>query len=161
GARVERAAERLDHLCARRISMGHVTCDGGRVSRHFLLMAGVGLDAPIVYLVEPRGKARFRKLAYWLARWSPLGRCPPPFDVEIDGERRRCSFALVSKVRNYGGDFEIARSVTLLDDRFEVVLFEGRSSLRYVKYLIGLALNRIAGMKGVTVLTATRLSVSS
>ena len=51
----------------------------------------------------------------------------------------------MSKVRNYGGDFEIARSVTLLDDRFEVVLFEGRSTLRYVKYFVGTALNRVAG----------------
>ena len=71
--------------------------------------------------------------------------------MEFGGEARECSFALVSKVRNYGGDFEIAPSVTLLDDRFEVVLFEGRSSVRYVKYFAGMALNRLSGMKGVTV----------
>ena len=92
-----------------------------------------------------------------MAGWSLLGRRLAEFEVEIDGRKRRCSFALVSKVRNYGGDFTIARSVTLLDDRFEVVLFEGRSSLRYVKYFAGLALNRLAGMKGVTVLRASRV----
>jgi len=59
------------------------------------------------------------------------------------------------------GDFEIARSVTMLHDRFEVVLFEGGSSARYVKYFAGMALNRLAGMRGVTVLRADRVSISA
>jgi diacylglycerol kinase (ATP) len=161
GLKLERAAETLDDLRPRRISIGHVTCDAGRVSRHFLLMAGIGLDAHIVYRVNAGVKARVGKLAYWLAGWSLLGKRLAEFDIEIDGQTRRCSFALVSKVRNYGGDFTIARNVTLFDERFEVVLFEGRSSLRYVKYFLGLALNRVAGMKGVTVLNATRVVASA
>jgi len=161
GLKLERAAEALDDLRPRRISIGHVTCDAGRVSRHFLLMAGIGLDAHIVYRVNAGVKARVGKLAYWLAGWSLLGKRLAEFDIEIDGQTRRCSFALVSKVRNYGGDFTIARNVTLFDERFEVVLFEGRSSLRYVKYFLGLALNRVAGMKGVTVLNATRVVASA
>ena len=64
-------------------------------------------------------------------------------------------------MRNYGGDFEIARQVTLFDDQFEVVLLEGHSSLRYVKYLAGMALNRLSGMKGVSVLRADRVEISS
>lgn len=160
GTRFGRAAERVNDLRARRISIGHVTADGGRTSRHFLLMAGIGLDAQIVYNVNAGIKARVGKLAYWLAGMTVLGKRLPEFDVEVDGKRFRCSFALVSKVRNYGGDFSIARSVTLFDDRFEVVLFEGRSSLRYLKYVIGLALNRVAGMKGVTVLTAAHVKAS-
>ncbi len=160
GTNLERAAERLPSLQGRRISIGHVTCDGGRVSRHFLLMAGIGLDAHIVYRVNAALKARAGKLAYWIAGWSLVGKRLPEFDVEIDGQRRRCSFALISKVRNYAGDFSIARNVTLFDERFEVVLFEGASTLRYVKYFLGLALNRVAGMKGVTVLNATRVAAS-
>jgi diacylglycerol kinase (ATP) len=160
GTRFGRAAERFGDLRARRISIGHVTADGGRTSRHFLLMAGIGLDAQIVYNVNAGLKARFGKLAYWAAGMSVLGKRLPQFDVEADGKRFRCSFALVSKVRNYGGDFSIARSVTLFDDRFEVVLFEGGSSLSYLKYVIGLAFNRVAGMKGVTVLTAAHVKAS-
>lgn len=160
GLRLERVAERLRHLRARRISIGHVTCDGGRVSRHFLLMAGIGLDAGIVYRVNAALKARTGKFAYWVAGWSLVGRSLPEFEIDVDGRKHTCSFALVSKVRNYGGDFSIARSVTLLDDEFEVVLFEGRSTLRYIKYFTGLMLNRVAGMKGVTVTRAKRVSAS-
>jgi diacylglycerol kinase family enzyme len=66
----------------------------------------------------------------------------------------------LSKVRNYGGDFEIAREVTLLQNRFEMVLFEGQSSTSYVKYLAGLALQRLKGMKGVKMLRTASATLS-
>jgi diacylglycerol kinase (ATP) len=152
---LERAAARLINLEPRRISVGHVTCDNGRVSRHFLLMAGIGLDAHIVYRVDARLKALTGKFAYWMAGWTLLGRDLPEFEVEVDGQHGRCSFALVSKVKNYGGDFWIARGANLLEDRFEVVLFEGRSTLRYVKYFAALLLNRLGRMRGMTIVPAT------
>jgi diacylglycerol kinase (ATP) len=160
GKNIEHVAQRMGDWRPRRISVGHLTCDGGRVTRHFLLMAGIGLDAYIVRHVSPEFKARTGKLAYWVAGWSLLGRHLSEFCVEVAGRKRRCSFALLSKVRNYGGDFEIARSVTLPDDRLEAVLLEGRSSLRYVKYFTGMALNRLSGMKGVTVLRTDRVVIS-
>lgn len=160
GGNLERVAQRLDECRPQRIPVGRLICDGGRVDRHFMLMAGIGLDAHIVYNVNAGVKARIGKLAYWLAGWSLLGKRLGQFTVEAGGKRHPCSFALVSKVRNYGGDFEIARSVTLLDDEFELVLLAGRSTLRYVKYFAGMLLNNLASMKGATVLRAGRISVS-
>jgi diacylglycerol kinase family enzyme len=160
GSRIERVAARLEECRPRRISVGHLTCDGGRVSRHFLLMAGIGFDAYIVQHVDHSLKLRTGKLAYWVAGLSLLGRRFADFQAEIHGEKRPCSFALVTKVRNYGGDFEIARSVSLFDDRFEVVLFEGRPSVHYVKYFTGMMLNRLSNMKGVTVLRTGSVTLS-
>ena len=152
GKRMGLAAERLEECRPCRISVGHLTCDPG-VSRHFLLMAGFGLDAHIVRHVHPGLKAKTGKFAYWVAGWSLLGRKLAQVDAEIDGRPYPpCSFALASKVRNYGGDYEIAREVTLFDDQVEVVLFEGSSTVPYVKYFAGMALNRLKGMRGVTVL---------
>ena len=75
--------------------------------------------------------------------------------MELDGaSREACSFALVSRVRNYGGDFEIAQKTSLLDDRFEVVLFRGRTPLPYFKYVLGMITGRLAGMRGVSFLKA-------
>jgi diacylglycerol kinase family enzyme len=159
GTSLERAAAGLDRCRPHRISVGHLTCDEGSVSRHFLLMAGIGLDAHIVYHVSGPLKARTGKFAYWVAAWSLLGRRLPQIRVEVDGRKHECSFALLSRVRNYGGDFEIARNVSLFDDRFEMVLFEGRSSLPYVKYFIGMAANRLSGMSGVTVLEPTQVKL--
>jgi len=161
GLRLERAAQRIGHLRPRRISVGHLTCSGGRVSRHFLLMAGIGLDAHIVYRVNARLKSRTGKFAYWLASWSLLGQHLPEFEAEVDDKRIRCSFALVSKVKNYGGDFAIARSVDLLDDRFEVVLFEGSSTLRYARYFVGMVMNRLSGMRGLSMLRAREVRLTA
>jgi diacylglycerol kinase family enzyme len=161
GSNLEQVARRIGDLRPRRISVGHIACDGGAVSRHFLLMAGVGLDAHVVYRVNATLKAKTGKFAYWVAGWSLLGKRLAEFNVEIAGERRKCSFALLSKVRNYGGDFEIARNVTLLHDEFEVILFEGGTAARYVKYFAGMALNRLNGMRGVTVVRADRVTISA
>jgi diacylglycerol kinase family enzyme len=122
-------------------------------------MAGIGLDAHIVYHVNASLKARTGKFAYWVAGWSLLGRRLAQFEVEANGVRHECAFALLSKVRNYGGDFEIARSVTLLDNEFEVVLFQGKTTFEFVRYFAGMALNRLKGMRGVTVLRTDRAIV--
>jgi diacylglycerol kinase family enzyme len=159
GSDFEAAARRLAECRPRRISVGRLVCDGGRLTRHFLLMAGVGLDAGIVYRVNVPLKARTGKFAYWVAGWSLLGRRLPEFHVDMDGADHRCSFALLSKVRNYGGDFEIARQATLFDDRFEAVLFAGRSTVPYAKYFAGMAVGRLAGMKGVTMLRAASVKL--
>jgi diacylglycerol kinase family enzyme len=161
GGNPEKVARGLSELVPKRISVGHMTCDGGAVSRHFLLMAGVGLDAHVVRRVNAGLKARTGKFAYWVAGWTLLGKRLAEFDVEVAGEKRKCSFALLSKVRNYGGDFEIARSVTLLHDRFEVILFEGGTATSYVKYFAAMALNRLSGMSGVTVVRADMVTISA
>ncbi len=160
GSRIEAAAERLAEARPYRIPVGRLICDRGRVDRHFMLMAGIGLDAHIVYNVNASIKKRVGKLAYWVAGWSLLGRRLAQFQVEAGAKRYQCSFALIAKVRNYGGDFEIARNVNILDDEFELVLLEGRSTVRYVKYFAGMALNKLTGMKGATVLRANRVIVS-
>jgi len=149
------AARHLGECRPHRISIGQVKSGAG--VRHFLLMAGIGLDAQIVYRVSAPLKARTGKLAYWLAGWSMLGRRLAEFDIEADGATHRCSFALVSKVRNYGGDFEIARDISLFDDHFELVLFQGRSTLRYVRYFARLVANRLQDVPGVVLLRARHI----
>jgi diacylglycerol kinase family enzyme len=161
GGRIERVAARLKECEPYRISVGKVIANGGATERHFLLMVGVGLDAHIVYNVSGPLKAKLGKLAYWVAGWSLVGRKLAQFDIEIDNEKRRCSFALLSKVRNYGGDLEIARGVTLFDDTFEAVVFEGRTTLPYVKYFAGVAMNRLESMKGVRVMRVDGARVSA
>jgi diacylglycerol kinase (ATP) len=154
-AGTENVAKRLAEFEPRRIAVGRVQCAAAN-PRHFLAMTGVGLDAHIVYGMSPGAKKRWGKLAYWAGGFSQLTRTLEEFDVEIEGRTYRSSFALLTKVRNYGGDLEIARRVNILDDQFEVILFEGSSPGRYLKYLTGVAANRLDGMSGVTILRASK-----
>ncbi len=64
--------------------------------------------------------------------------------------RYEASFALISRVRNYGGDLEIARGASLLRNEFQVVLFRGKHSLRYVPYLAAVSLRFAERVNGCT-----------
>ena len=157
---VQRVARELDSLEPVRIALGAIETQA-KGTKHFLLMAGAGLDAYIVYNVNAKVKARLGKVAYWLAGFGQVGKQLQEFEVKVEGKTVRASFALLSRVRNYGGDLEIARTVSLLDDKFEVVLFEGPSSLRYLHYFTGVLLNRLPKTKGATVLHTDRAELRS
>ena len=159
GANLGKEAAALLSYPAERISVGRIQ-SRDEAPRTFLLMAGAGLDAHIVYSLNASLKRKLGKVAYWLAGFKQFGRTLAEFSVRVNGREYPCSFALISKVRNYGGDFEIAQAVSLLDDEFEVVLFHGRESWRYVGYLAAVAARRHSRMKGVTVLRASEVEMS-
>ena len=143
-----------------RVSLGLLT-PSGAPARHFLLMAGIGLDAHIVYNLNPALKARFGKFSYWIGGFGSINRKLDEFDVIVNGARSRASFALASRVRNYGGDLEIACNACLLDNSFELVLFEGEKANVYLKYFAGVLSRQLGRMKGVTCLRAQHASFSA
>jgi diacylglycerol kinase (ATP) len=82
----------------------------------------------------------------------------PEFEVVVDGKSHAASFALISRVRNYGGDLEIATGASLLRDDFQVVLFRGNLAVRYVPYLVAVALKQVHRMSGCSIMHAKSVS---
>ncbi len=145
-----------------RVALGLISSETARTTqRHFLLMAGAGLDADIVYHLNPRVKEAVGKVAYWIGGFSKVGRRIPEFTVRADGREYRASFALLSRVRNYGGDLEIAPTISLLDDEFEMVLFEGESSLGFLKYMLAVVVHQQQTMRGITILRTREAAFSA
>ena len=134
---MERAAEVARRLGVGARGLGSITNGAPDSQRYFLLMAGAGLGRRYRFHLNRRVKEAFGKVAYWIGGFSKLGSRFPEFTVQADGREFRASFALLSRVRNYGGDLEIAPTISLLDDEFEMVLFEGESSLGFLKYMLG------------------------
>jgi diacylglycerol kinase (ATP) len=157
GSRSETAARKLTSFEPRPVALGQITGPFG--SRYFLLMAGAGLDANIVYDVSAGLKNAAGKLAYWAAGSASFFRRVEQLEVRVDDRVHQCGFALVSRVRNYGGDLEIASGASLHDDDFEVVLFEGSNPLRYAWYMLNVALKRVQRVRGVRVLRAHRVEI--
>lgn len=145
------AAARLSELEPARVALGLLEEANGAPRRYFLLMAGAGLDAYVVTIVSGPLKNKLGKAAYWIAPFRLLARRLEEFQVRSEGVARRSSFALASRVRNYGGDLEIAGGASLLSNHFEVVLFEGASPFRYLKYFLGVLTRTATRMSGVTV----------
>jgi YegS/Rv2252/BmrU family lipid kinase len=161
GSKMEAAARLVTACVPERVSLGLIRNSIGSDPRHFLLMAGVGLDAHIVYHINPSAKAMLGKLSYWLHGFAQLGRRLPEFDVVANGRSFRCSFALASRVRNYGGDLEIAQDVSLLHDHFELVLFAGRNTFTYLKYMFGILTRTLHRTRGATILRTREVAFHS
>ena len=154
---LERSIRRFDRLVTQTISIGGLRFGNAR-PRGFLCMAGVGLDADIVSRLNLDLKAAAGKLAYYIGGFSQVLRTLPEFEVIVDGQVHQASFALISRVRNYGGDLEIARGASLLRNDFEVVLFRGRLAMQYIPYLVGVALKRVQHFPGCTVLRGHKVT---
>ena len=160
GRKILHAAKDLENWMPERVALG-LRSAAGSEPRYFLLMCGAGLDAHIVYRISASMKNALGKMSYWVGGFAQLGRRFPEFHVQADGRSYKGSFALVSRVRNYGGDLEIARTVSLLEDRFELVLFSGDNSFRYLRYLFGVFRGSLADTAGVTVLQTNKVTLAS
>ena len=64
-------------------------------------------------------------------------------------------------MRNYGGDFEIARRVRLTDRDFEVVVFEDNEWYDYLRFFGGVATNRLEKISGVRIARATQVEATA
>ncbi|HEX3187526.1 MAG TPA: diacylglycerol kinase family protein [Pyrinomonadaceae bacterium] len=121
---------------SRRIHLGLAIDERNNVSRHFALMAGIGLDASIVRHVRPRLKKRIGKGAFWISGLSHLASWSPhPFTLEIDGRDYTGTFAAIGKAPRYGGDLAITPGARLDEPEFEVCIIETSNRFRYLRLL--------------------------
>lgn len=157
GSRVERAIDRLSHCTPKRVSVGKLTREGA--SRYFLMMAGAGLDAQIVCDLNSKLKAKTGKFAYWVAGFSQFVKSVGQMETRINGDKFACGFTLASRVRNYGGDLELARGASLLHHEFETVMFEGSNPLRYAFYMLAVAVKQVQRMPGVHTVRSTKIEL--
>ena len=158
GSNMEKTAASIAMLVPKRISVGKLQA-AGAPPRYFLIMLGAGLDAKVVADVQPRVKRKLGKVAYWISGLMQTGKRLEESIVRTADGEFKASFILVSRVRNYGGDLSIARNVTLLDDDFEVVLFEGSNSFRFLPYFAAVLTGLQKHMPGITILRTKRVEL--
>jgi diacylglycerol kinase (ATP) len=158
--RPDHAAKQLLDATPVRIALG-VLERPDQPRRHFVLMAGVGLDARIVYELDLDLKGKLGKLAYWHGGFRQFGRPVPRFHISVNGSQYCASFALITRVRNYGGDFEIARRIHLTDNDFEIVVFQNHLWQDYLRFFGAVMTNRLHSTSGVVITRATRVEVDA
>jgi YegS/Rv2252/BmrU family lipid kinase len=156
--RPDLAAKQILASTPTRIALGRLD-QPGLPHRYFVLMAGIGLDARIVYDLDLDLKKKLGKLAYWHGGFRQFGRPTPFFRATVNGEEHHASFALITRVRNYGGDFEIARQVRLTDNDFEIILLCDNQWHDYLRFVGAVMINRLSKMEGVVVTRATGIEV--
>ena len=144
---LEVCAALLRNGAVRRISVGRAG------ERRFVLMAGIGVDAGIVAASNSRLKRYLGEGAFWLAGFQQLVRYHfPSFELAVDGMAYRGTFALISKVRNYGGPFQLTPHANLFSNQFAICLFQSGMRWRYLYYLSQVAQAKHASLPDVLML---------
>lgn len=93
------------------------------ITRYFIMMAGIGLDASIARGINKKLKRRTGEFAYWLSgiRHLFLWRAEP-FTIEVDGSAYKAAFALIGNGKGYGGGMMMTPGARLEDPWFEVYI---------------------------------------
>ena len=114
---------------------------GGKTERrHFAQLAGAGLDARAVELVNWRAKKLVGPLAYVLAGCHAL--LGTPCEIMVNGGTRsiKSGLVLVGNGRLYGGPFRVFPQADLRDGLLEVCVFRNANWFTLARYGPGLLL---------------------
>jgi YegS/Rv2252/BmrU family lipid kinase len=171
GRNAKLAAERALSFESRAISVGAVEYENktGTQSRFFLVAAGAGPDAHLMYKLNPRLKRRYGMSAYYAhATWVWATHTYPKFHVEFfdadQGRRRSESVTQVLAIRIgvFGGLLhQLAPGASLLRNDFRLVLFKTASRALYLAYVMRCVARGMWKIPGVELVNATEVVCSA
>src|SRR5438128_9529540 len=104
--------------------------------KHFVQLAGVGLDAQVVKETSLAFKRSFGPLSYLISAAQIAARQPPKLSIESeDASVKEGSFVLIGNGRLYGGPFPFFTHALINDGVIDVVVFKRLGYLEIIKYL--------------------------
>jgi YegS/Rv2252/BmrU family lipid kinase len=129
--------------------------------RHFLLMAGAGLDAQVVQGVNPKLKRRTGKLAYVVESVKQaFGYDFPQIQVRANGRTYQGHMAVACKGRFYGGPFVAAPDAGLDKPQLDVCILPKSGVGGLVRYGMALPMNRLSKLPEVEHVTASSMVIT-
>jgi YegS/Rv2252/BmrU family lipid kinase len=123
--RVARAWEILQNGRELKIDLGcaEFSVNGVRKKQFFAQLAGAGLDARAIELVDWSQKKKIGPLAYVIAGLKALREQKPKITARADGKNIDGELILIGNGKFYGGSFEILPGADLRDGLLEVCVF--------------------------------------
>ena len=155
---IDDALRRIARGRARSMSVGLL--EKGEVSRHFLLMAGIGFDGAVVEQVRPGEKRALKQGAYILSALRCLCSWEEElFEVTADGKRIACHSVVVCNGARYGGKFLMAPGADIFTPRFDLVCITGNRRGTYVRAATRLLSGRGLAGKDVALLKGSDVTI--
>jgi diacylglycerol kinase (ATP) len=140
--RVEHAWEILQSGREIKVDLPRVefSTDGALQKRYFCQLAGAGLDARAIELVDWQHKKQVGKLAYVIAGLKALCEKKPQIIVRADGQSATGELVLVGNGKFYGGSFAILPLADLRDGRLDLCVFPRANFWTLLRSVPGLLL---------------------
>jgi YegS/Rv2252/BmrU family lipid kinase len=160
---MERALDIALNGKAQTIHLGRITCkthDSKLLTRHFLLMAGIGFDGETVYGVNEKIKTITGKGAYILSGIKTILRYnPSQITLKYDSEQRSGYNVIIGKASCYGGDFKITPDARLTDPYFYVFLMHQKGRLNLIRYISGIIKESHLKLKDISYFRASEIKI--
>jgi YegS/Rv2252/BmrU family lipid kinase len=123
--RVARAWDILQNGRELKIDLGcaEFSANGVRKKQFFAQLAGAGLDARAIELVDWSHKKKIGPLAYVIAGLKAFREQKPKITARADGKNFDGELILIGNGKFYGGSFEILPGADLRDGLLEVCVF--------------------------------------
>jgi len=104
--------------------------------KHFVQLAGVGLDAQAVKETSRAFKRNFGPLSYLISAVQIASRTPPVLQIESEeASTSEGSFVLVGNGRLYGGRFPFFKQAVMDDGLLDVIVFKRLNYVDIIRYL--------------------------
>jgi diacylglycerol kinase family enzyme len=130
--------------------------------KHFVQLAGVGLDAQVVKETSRAFKRSFGPLSYLVSAAQIAARRPPRLRIEsANAVTEEGSFVLVGNGRLYGGPFPFFKNAVIDDGLVDVVIFKQLGYLEIIKYLQNVVFSSAIRLPEVEYFQTERLRVTS
>jgi diacylglycerol kinase family enzyme len=109
----------------------------------FLLMAGAGFDGRVIAALDHRLKSHVGKAAYAAPMSGALAHPVDTLTVTVDGTTHEASWAVISNVRHYGGNFVMARRTGIRERGLQAILFKAKNRAVLLGQLMALAMGML------------------
>ncbi len=130
--------------------------------RRFMLMAGVGFDADVVYRLHLGLKRKLGRLSYVLTGLGRLaGYSYNRLSIELDGEAMEGYSVIIGNMKYYGGRLSITPLADFEKEKLDVCVFKGRGAFNMLRYAWGVFNKRHLLYDDVEYRTVMTLKVSS
>ncbi|MDP3260208.1 MAG: diacylglycerol kinase family lipid kinase [Thermodesulfovibrionales bacterium] len=134
------------------ICLGKITSNPpSLLTRHFLLMAGIGYDGETVYGIKKGLKRYSGKGAYILSGLKTLLRwAPDKLTFTMDGKSREGYSAIICKTSKYAGNFRIAPDADINKNNLYAFIMHSRNRLDILRYISGILTKKHLKFKDIT-----------
>lgn len=150
---------REGRTCAVDLAAASFNQEGKPVRRFFGQLAGAGLDARAIELVNWESKKRFGVLAYVEAGLKALAESQAQLTVSNGETELTGELVLVGNGRYYGGKFELFPEAKLTDGLLHALVFERVHWADLVRRGWGLFTHTIPKQKGIKILSGSALTL--
>jgi YegS/Rv2252/BmrU family lipid kinase len=140
------------------VHLGRITT--ASLTRHFLLMAGVGFDGETVYGVNPWIKKITGKGAYILSGIKTILKYNPSrITLKYNSEQKSGYNVIIGKASCYGGDFRVTPDAKLTEPFFYVFLMHQKSRFNLIHYISGIINKSHLKFKDISYFRASKIDI--